>query len=1055
MKKRLISLLLACSLVFTTGCMYNLNAYYAGNSAANNSVPDNDPAPEEADSPDSTPAPVTADEENEEYGEDEGKYILPEVGDTRHGFTVTERGSIDYLKAETATFIHEKSGATLFLVENEDPELAFQIAYRVPQKDGTDVPHIFEHTILAGSDKYPYTNAFFDLANTTYNTYVNAHTMPVMTFYPLASASEEQLIKMMDVYMSCMETPVVLKDRRIFEREALRYQLYDMDDPIEMTGTVFAEDLGFMAEASLYSDVVAGGAMYPDSLASNPIGMLFDNYGDLTYDHLQETYDSYYSYDNAIILLYGKLDYDRELAFFDENYLGDEERQDKNALDEYDLKPQDGFKKVDFEVPAYEGDSVAGQSVISCYFDLSDFSPEEKAALRYFGDFISSGSSPFIRKLREAGINNIAAGDSCVDSGFARDFFVFSLSNADPGQADPFYESVQAALEDIAENGFSDSLTESVLHGIVLDEALSLEGTTIGINGFINCLAHFMTTGKTDYFELNQKAKEAVMADKDQKLMKELAAKLLQVKSSCLVTAVPTPGLAEEKDAERDAFLAEMKESMSDEELEQLIEETLAFDEWNENPVHADDLMIDPEKLPEPERLPELKVTKEEGINLVSAPVNISDVGVFELLFDTSALTQEELFELDYYLLALGEMGTKEHPAEELKELLGYYTANFIPGFRYPSQEGKEHHCPYINISWISMTEDFENSLDLVLEILKDTDFSDADNNLELIGRYRESYNPASADPFMTAQLISMSALSDEYAYSAYLHGPGFYAWLNDTEDKLSEDKGYAAELSERMQNIIEKCIGKTGLSFCAVAGEEDISEINGLAVEALKELPENEAAKDVHYDLLLFDKNSSKIGIYMDTPSQYTVKRYDLRDLKDMQGRYHPFFYALSDLSVIPVMRFQRGVYSTEMVSSTIDNRAVASTFKDPNVGKTVEYLDSLPEVMKSLKLTETELDGYIANCYGEQTAPHGVLTEGLTAILYYFDDKDMEAIYERTADVRNAVLNDIEKAAELFGESAESSSIMVMTGNRGQMEKDAGIFDQILDFRQGPAND
>ena len=173
-----------------------------------------------------------------------------------------------------------------------------------------------------------------------------------------------------------------------------------------------------------------------------------------------------------------------------------------------------------------------------------------------------------------------------------------------------------------------------------------------------------------------------------------------------------------------------------------------------------------------------------------------------------------------------------------------------------------------------------------------------------------------------------------------------------------------------------------------------------------------------MHYDLLQFDKNSSTIGIYMDTPSQYTVKRYDLRDLKDMQGRYHPFFYALSDLSVIPVMRFQRGAYSAEIVSSTIENRAAASTFKDPNVGKTVEYLDSLPEVMKSLKLTETELDGYIANCYGEQTAPHGVLTEGLTAILYYFDDKDMEAIYERTADVRNAVLNDIEKAAELFGE-------------------------------------
>ena len=210
MKKRLVSLLLACSLVFTTGCMYNLNAYDTSSNSLGRSASDSafsvasadsqDSAPDvaSADSSDSAFATITADEDDIENAEDEAKYTLPEVGETLHGFTVTERGSIDYLKAETATLIHDKSGATLFLVENEDPELAFQIAYRVPQKDGTDVPHIFEHSIIAGSDKYPYTNAFFDLNNTTYNTFVNAQTLSLMTRYELASASEEQLIKMVN-----------------------------------------------------------------------------------------------------------------------------------------------------------------------------------------------------------------------------------------------------------------------------------------------------------------------------------------------------------------------------------------------------------------------------------------------------------------------------------------------------------------------------------------------------------------------------------------------------------------------------------------------------------------------------------------------------------------------------------------------------------------------------------------------------------------------------------------------------------------------------------------
>ncbi len=96
-------------------------------------------------------------------GEGKGAPALPNVGELVHGFQVTARGGIDSLNAETASFVHEKSGLNLFLIENEDPELAFQICYRTPQQDGTDIPHIFEHSIIASSEKYPSTNLFFDM----------------------------------------------------------------------------------------------------------------------------------------------------------------------------------------------------------------------------------------------------------------------------------------------------------------------------------------------------------------------------------------------------------------------------------------------------------------------------------------------------------------------------------------------------------------------------------------------------------------------------------------------------------------------------------------------------------------------------------------------------------------------------------------------------------------------------------------------------------------------------------------------------------------------------
>ena len=153
------------------------------------------------------------------------KGTLPDVGERMNGFVTTAAGEIPSAGAETRTLTHEVSGATLYLISNDDPELAFQIGYRTPYLDETDANHVFEHAVLASSDKYPSKNLFFNLAGGTYSTFVNAQTTLVNTTYPLASLSEEQLLKMMDAYLSCLTAPGILEEENFFKREAIRYSL--------------------------------------------------------------------------------------------------------------------------------------------------------------------------------------------------------------------------------------------------------------------------------------------------------------------------------------------------------------------------------------------------------------------------------------------------------------------------------------------------------------------------------------------------------------------------------------------------------------------------------------------------------------------------------------------------------------------------------------------------------------------------------------------------------------------------------------------------------------
>ena len=49
---------------------------------------------------------------------------------------------------------HNKSGARVVWVENEDDNKVFSIAFRTPPTDSTGVAHIIEHTVLCGSERF-------------------------------------------------------------------------------------------------------------------------------------------------------------------------------------------------------------------------------------------------------------------------------------------------------------------------------------------------------------------------------------------------------------------------------------------------------------------------------------------------------------------------------------------------------------------------------------------------------------------------------------------------------------------------------------------------------------------------------------------------------------------------------------------------------------------------------------------------------------------------------------------------------------------------------------
>ena len=132
---------------------------------------------------------------------------LPEPGQLCCGFTAVSQGRIESLSASTAEFFHPLSGAQVLCIQNDDRELGFSLIYRTPQLDETDACHMAEHLVLSSCKKYRSRDVFFDMDSMSYSTFMNGITDTSYTCYPICSRSEEQLLKLMDVVLCCMEEP--------------------------------------------------------------------------------------------------------------------------------------------------------------------------------------------------------------------------------------------------------------------------------------------------------------------------------------------------------------------------------------------------------------------------------------------------------------------------------------------------------------------------------------------------------------------------------------------------------------------------------------------------------------------------------------------------------------------------------------------------------------------------------------------------------------------------------------------------------------------------------
>ncbi len=966
---------------------------------------------------------------------------LPKIGDELYGFKVIEKGVYKTANAETITFEHIKSGATLFYIKNDDKNLAFNISYRTPQTDESDRNHVFEHAILTSSDKYPSTDVIFDVSNKTYNTYVNASTGLTTTNYMSSSMSEEQLKIILDVYLSCMVSPEILENENFFKREAVNYTLENKDADIEIGGTVFSEDTGFLTSIgdNAYNSVLD--ALYPNEISSNMIGRAVENYKELTYEHTIELYDMCYHFDNAIITLYGNLDYKEFLKFIDEEYLSKYERNDTDLSAYMDGKSEPKFVNEVVYSPAYEGDSAENASVVVYAIDLDGYSYEDIFKLNCLGKMLNSDTSPINQKLQENGIYGSFNSSIVLDS--YKPFIMFELDNTEADVREEFMDIVKESLEEISENGVGD-LYDNILKSVEISDLQQDESSTFGIDSAYTLSAYWAVTGKTDIFDLDNKVFEELKNDSGQTELKKLAKGLLEPENSALTATVPKPGLAEEIDSEREAYLAEMKSNMSDAEINEMIQETNEYNEWVDASLSNDNVSIEPVQLPEPTEYADVSIKTLGSVTSYSSEIEKS-AGNYSVVFDISNIEQEDLYDLYIYLMLIGDLDTDNYSSDEISEIFPAYLSNFSAGLSYDRLNGQEEYTPMLIFDWYALGEDYEKSLAILLDIAENTDFSSSEDIIYFLNMKLPYLDPArisDAYDFVSSQ--AKGGISKSVKFSNYFSSKEFYEYVENTLNLLTSDEKYAAEFAEKMNDIADKAIHKNNI-ITTVAGDSGvIANAETVNNNVLNKLPEIEFER-AEYD---FGETAAKTAYIAELANQTGVIISELES--DFKGEYIPYLYLINDVYTIPELRFKNGAYGAQTGISITGNTDYMCTYSysDPNVGSTIEVFENLANSIADEEITQEELDNYIVAAYSMVVGPEGQYKSAGKAMTYAMLGITENPKVKYADGIRNSTVADKDEAIEAIQKLVDNGYI-AFVGNSTAINNEKDLFDTVIDLR------
>jgi Zn-dependent M16 (insulinase) family peptidase len=656
---------------------------------------------------------------------------------------------------------HQKSGAEVFHVYNDDPENLFAFAFATAPEDDTGAAHILEHSVLCGSERYPLKDAFLALAQGSLQTFLNAWTFPDKTVYPASSVNEQDYFNLMSVYGDAVFRPLLSEWTFMQEGHRLVFSSPGKktgsgvppareQESAAITGVVYNEMKGAYSSLDAYAALWSVKAVLPGTPYAFESGGDPERIPGLSWEGLRDFHRKRYSPANCRIFLAGNIPTEKQLAFLNERFLSS-------------LEPGTAAPPVfragrwrspqSFRVPCPAGGGQKATVFLSWLCGDALDTAETLALGALAETLLGHDGSPLTRALIESGLGEDLSPVSGLESEIRESLFALGLRGVDTGGAGPDSGAAQKVrdlilgeLERLVREGIPKEEIEAALLSMEFSQReikrsggpFSLVWMRRSLRSWIHGAAPWESLLLEPPFA---RLKERLAAEP--RYFESLIRKyLLDNPHRALVAVEPEEGYLEEREAELARSLGEKAAALSGAERRALAEKNAALERFQSQGDSPEALAAIPH-LSRRDLSLEIETVPRRLESAGGAPVLLHElftngVTYAELAFPLDLFPPEDYPWLPFFSRAVVSMGLPGMDYAEVSGLLartagGFHavlqSSSLVPGTAraVPSPAGV---FDLAGRDWIccrlkALDEKFGAALDLARRLLTQADFSD------------------------------------------------------------------------------------------------------------------------------------------------------------------------------------------------------------------------------------------------------------------------------------------------------------------------------------------